>query len=324
MPISHQVLEELIANDKTLESAPSEFDRLGQVYRGKVRDNYTREKERVIIVSDRVSAFDRILGTIPLKGQILNGLATYWFDQSRELFPNHVIAVPDPQVLRAMECKPIPIEMVVRGYLTGVTSTSIWRAYERGDRQFCGHRLAEGLRKHEKLNNSIVTPSTKAPQGQHDRSVSKDQLFEAKLIDPQLFEELEAKCLALFAFGQQLATQRGLILVDTKYEMGIAPDGRVVLIDEVHTPDSSRYWYADSYEAALRDQVDPKSLDKEFLRRWLKDQGYEGEGHAPQLPQDIRVEFAVRYIETYERIVGSQFSPNLEEPIARIRRNLEI
>lgn len=324
MPVPREVLEELIHSNKTLHSMPTDFDRLGRAYHGKVRDNYTRDRERIIVVSDRVSAFDRVLGTIPLKGQILNCLAKYWFDQSNALFANHVLNVPDPQVMRAIECKPIPIEMVVRGFLTGVTSTSIWQAYERGDRQFCGHKLAQGLRKHEKLEKNIVTPSTKAPQGGHDSSVSKDELFAMNLIEPDLFEELEAKCLALFAFGQELAAQRGLVLVDTKYELGLASNGQILLIDEIHTPDSSRYWYAESYESALSKGEDPKSLDKEFLRRWLKTQGYGGDGPVPYLPLEIRAEAAIRYIETYELIVGAEFVPNLEDPAARIRKNLNI
>lgn len=322
MPVDDDILRAALRPAKTLGELGPQFDDLGRRYSGKVRENFTRDDERIIIVTDRVSAFDVVLGTIPFKGQVLNALTTHWFDVSGDLFPNHLLGVPDPQAMRCIECDPIPVEMVVRGYLTGVSSTSIWRAYDRGDREFCGHRLPEGLRKHQKLPRNIVTPSTKAPKGEHDESVSKDELFRRGLIEPHLFEQLEQQALALFDFGQRKAAERGMILVDTKYELGRTPDGRVVLIDEIHTPDSSRYWYADTYETAMANAEDPKSLDKEFLRRWLVEQGFDGHGEPPALTDEVRLEAARRYVETYEQLTGRTFEPDTEDPEPRLAKNL--
>jgi phosphoribosylaminoimidazole-succinocarboxamide synthase len=324
MPVALDVLTAAARPGGTLDAVPDRFDALGERYSGKVRENFTKNGERLIVVTDRVSAFDVVLGTIPFKGQILNGLARYWFELTAEIMPNHVIDVPDPQVMRAIECDPIEVEMVVRGYLTGVSSTSIWRAYERGDRTFCGHTLAQGMTKHQKLPRNIVTPSTKAPKGEHDQSVSKDVLFERGLIDPGTFEVLERQALALFAFGQETAAARGLILVDTKYELGRTPDGRIVLIDEIHTPDSSRYWYADSYDTTMASGADPKALDKEHVRRWLVEQGFTGDGTPPELPERLRIEAAQRYIETYERVTGRTFEPDTAPPALRLARNLQL
>lgn len=322
MPVSDALLRSALAPGGTLAALPPEFAALGQHYSGKVRENYTRDGERLIVVTDRISAFDVVLGTIPLKGQVLNGLAQHWFAATRDIFPNHVIDVPDPQAMRGVECRPIPVEFVVRGYLTGVSDTSIWRAYDAGRREFCGHHLPAGLRKHERLPDNILTPSTKAPKGEHDLSVSKDWLIAHGLIDAERFATLERRCLALFAAGQAIAAARGLILVDTKYELGVRDDGEVVLIDEIHTPDSSRYWYADSYPGAMARGEDPRSLDKEFLRRWLVEQGFRGDGPPPVLPDEIRLEAARRYIEVYELLTGRPFAADPEPPLPRLRRTL--
>ena len=322
MPVSDALLRSALAPGGTLAALPPEFAALGQHYSGKVRENYTRDHERLIVVTDRISAFDVVLGTIPLKGQVLNGLAQHWFAATAHLFPNHMLAVPDPQAMRVVECRPIPVEFVVRGYLTGVSDTSIWRAYDAGRREFCGHHLPAGLRKHERLPDNILTPSTKAPKGEHDLSVSKDWLIARGLIDAEQFATLERRCLALFAAGQAIAAARGLILVDTKYELGVRDDGEVVLIDEIHTPDSSRYWYADSYPGAMARGEDPRSLDKEFLRRWLVEQGFRGDGPPPALPDEIRLEAARRYIEVYELLTGRPFAADPEPPLPRLRRTL--
>ncbi len=324
MPVPIEVLQDAVEAERTLNDLDDGFGSLGEHYSGKVRENFSRDGERIIIVTDRVSAFDVVLGTIPFKGQVLNGLARYWFDLTKEVFPNHVIDVPDAQVMRAIECEPIHVEFVVRGYLTGVSSTSIWRAYEGGARSFCGHDLAEGMKKHQKLPENIVTPSTKAAKGEHDKSVSKNELFEMGVIEAEEFDRLEARCLELFAFGQRVAADRGMILVDTKYELGRKPDGEVVLIDEIHTPDSSRYWYADTYGQSMERGEAPKSLDKEFVRRWLVDQGYRGDGKPPALPAEIRVEAARRYIETFERLTGETFEPATQAPLPRIKAALGI
>ncbi|MGZ3439939.1 MAG: phosphoribosylaminoimidazolesuccinocarboxamide synthase [Polyangia bacterium] len=302
----------------------SDFPSLGTKYEGKVRDNYTKNGQRIIIVSDRLSAFDVVLCTIPFKGQVLNQLAAHWFEETKAIAPNHVIDVPDPVVTRAIECQPLPVEMVVRGYLTGVTKTSIWRNYEAGERSFGGVTLPEGMKKNEPLPKALITPTTKAEKGGHDENVTPAQLAERGLVDAATFEKLSKMCLELFAFGQKRAAERGLILVDTKYELGKTPDGRIVFIDEIHTPDSSRYWYADDYGQRLSRGEEPRSLDKEYVRRWYVDQGYNGSGTPPQIPDSVRVEAARRYIAAYEQVTGKFFVPDTEEPNARIRKNLGI
>jgi len=324
MPVSDSRLREALAPDRTLDVLPSAFDGLGERYSGKVRENFTVGAERTIIVSDRISAFDVVLGTIPFKGQILNGLARYWFEATADVADNHMIATPDPQAMQVHECTPVPVEFVVRAYLTGVSSTSIWRAYERGERDFCGHSLADGMVRHQRLPQPIVTPSTKAPKGEHDLSVSRSWLLGNGVLDAERFDALAAIALDLFAKGQALAAERGLILVDTKYEFGVDKDGTVRVIDEIHTPDSSRYWYADTYAAAMAEGADPRSLDKEFVRRWLVAEGFCGDGAPPVLPDSLRIEAARRYIETYERLTGQPFDPSAEAPLPRLRRNLGV
>lgn len=324
MPVDAQIIRDALDANRTLDELGPQFDRLGTRYSGKVRENFTRGDERIIVVTDRVSAFDVVLGTIPFKGQVLNAIATHWFELSESRFPNHLKSIPDPQAVLAVECQPVPVEIVVRGYLTGVTSTSIWRAYERGERTFCGHALPEGMHKHQKLPENIVTPSTKAAKGDHDESVSKDELYRRGLVDPATFEDLERRALELFAFGQAEAAKRGLLLVDTKYEIGRAPDGRILLIDEIHTPDSSRYWYLDAYEPALAKGEDPRALDKEFVRRWLVEQGYRGEGTPPPLSDEVRIEASRRYMEIAEVLTGRPFVPDLTPPEPRLAKNLGV
>jgi phosphoribosylaminoimidazole-succinocarboxamide synthase len=307
---------------RTLES--TNFPELGAKYEGKVRDCYTRDQRRIIVVTDRISAFDVVLGTIPWKGQVLNQIAAHWFELARSLVPNHLIEVPDPVVAVAVECKPLPVEFVMRSYLTGVTSTSIWRHYEQGLRTFCGHRLPDGMRKNQRLAAPLLTPSTKAEKGAHDESVSREQILERGQLGADEFDEAAAMCARLFAFGQAEAAKRGLILVDTKYEIGRRPDGTLCFIDEIHTPDSSRYWYADDYEARFARGEEPRGLDKEYVRRALTELGYRGEGPPPPLSAEIRREAARRYIALYELLTGKTFVADTEEPVARIRRHLGI
>ncbi|MBE7451566.1 MAG: phosphoribosylaminoimidazolesuccinocarboxamide synthase [Kofleriaceae bacterium] len=290
-------------------------------YDGKVRDCYidAARGERVIVVTDRLSAFDVVIGLIPFKGQVLNQMAQHWFEVTADLAPNHVLAVPDPNVMVVRECRPLAVELVMRAYLTGVTSTSIWRAYEQGARRFCGHDLPDGMRKNQPLPRPILTPSTKAAKGGHDVSVSADELLAQGEVSAAELEQAEAIAHRLFAFGQARAAERGLILADTKYEMGVLADGTVVVIDEIHTPDSSRYWHADDYEARLARGEEPRSLDKEYVRRWLAEQaGYTGDGPPPPLPDDVRVEAARRYIKSFELVTGRRFEPDPREPVARI------
>ena len=299
------------------------LDALGKKYEGKVRDNYTTaDGRRYIVVTDRISAFDRVLGTLPLKGQVLNRLAAFWFERTREVAPNHVISVPDPCVLEARECTPLPVEMVMRAYVTGVTSTSIWTHYQKGVRNFCGNQLPDGLRKNERLPTPILTPSTKAEKGDHDVSASREEILAMGRIDARDFDRAAEIARALFAYGQRWCAERGLILVDTKYEFGKDKSGEIVVIDEIHTPDSSRYWFADSYDERFSRGEDPESFDKEYVRRYLAGLGFKGDGPIPVIPDEVRVEAVRRYIEAYEKITGTAFVPDLEDPAVRIPRNL--
>jgi len=309
--------------DKTLEKTP--WSAIGgrrlPRYDGKVRDCYIdgERGERIIVVTDRLSAFDAVVGTIPFKGQVLNQLAQFWFEQTAAIAPNHMLRVPDPNVMVARECTPLPVELVMRAYLTGVTSTSIWYAYERGARTFCGHALPEGMKKNQPLPRPILTPSTKAAKGDHDISVSKDELLAMGRIAPEVFERAAAIAEKLFAAGQAHAAKQGLILADTKYEMGLDPAGTIVVIDEIHTPDSSRYWYADDYEARLARAEEPRSFDKEYVRRWLAGEAkWTGDGPPPLMPPEVRCEAARRYITSFEMVTGRSFVPDAREPVARI------
>ena len=290
-------------------------------YQGKVRDCYIDDArgERIIVVTDRLSAFDAVVGTIPFKGQVLNQIAQYWFEETKHVAPNHVLSMPDPNVAIVRECRPIAAEMVMRAYLTGVTSTSIWRAYERGERVFCGHKLPDGMKKNERLTHPILTPSTKAAKGDHDVSASRDELLAMGAVSPDEFDAAAAVAAALFEIGQRRAAERGLILADTKYEMGVTPDGDVVVIDEIHTPDSSRYWYADDYHERLASGEEPRSLDKEYVRRWLANEArWSGDGPPPVLTDEVRVEAARRYIKSYELVTGRPFVPDTADPVPRI------
>jgi phosphoribosylaminoimidazole-succinocarboxamide synthase len=299
-------------------------------YDGKVRDCLIdpARGERIIIVTDRLSAFDAVACTIPFKGQVLNQLAQFWFEHTRAIAPNHMIAVPDPNVMVVRECEPLPVEFVMRAYLTGSTSTSIWRAYETGARTYCGHRLPDGMRKNQPLPHAILTPTTKAPKGEHDVPVSRDELLAMGRITAELFDRAAELAAAVFAAGQRHAASRGLILADTKYEIGIdrsRPAGdQLVLIDEIHTPDSSRYWYADDFDARLARGDEPRSLDKDETRRWLASEGHwTGDGPPPVVPDAVRVEAARRYIAAYEIVTGRSFVPDTGDPVPRIAAALD-
>jgi len=293
--------------DHTLPS--TNYDDLGTRYQGKVRDTYEQDGTLILITSDRISAFDHVLPqTIPLKGQVLNQTAAYFFDATEDLVPNHVIDVPDPNVTVAKACSPVPIEFVVRGYLAG----HAWREYDAGARTLCGQSLPDGLRESEQLPDPILTPATKAEEG-HDEDITREEAIARTNLDSATFDQLRDWSLALFKRGTELAAEQGLILVDTKYEFGRTPEGNYVLIDEVHTPDSSRYYYRDGYEERLEKGVPQKQLSKEFVREWLMDHGFQGrEGEEmPDLPDDFRATVGERYIELYETVTGLDFEPDL-------------
>ena len=294
---------------------------LGKKYEGKVRDNYSFDGKRLIITTDRISAFDRVLCSIPFKGQVLNQTAAFWFEKTKHIIDNHVISVPDPNALLAKECELIPVEMVVRGYITGVTTTSAWYNYERGIRNFCGNILPEGLKKNQKLGKPIITPSTKAEKGLHDKSVSGEEILKRKLVDEKIYRQMEKAALALFDFGTKLVAKNNLILVDTKYEFGLH-DGKLMLIDEAHTPDSSRFWIKDTYDGLFSKGEEPQKLDKEYLRIWLSNKGFIGEGKIPEIPNEVKIEAAKRYIQAYEMITGKEFEAENEDVLERIEGNL--
>jgi phosphoribosylaminoimidazole-succinocarboxamide synthase len=301
----------------------TDFPSLGKKYEGKVRDNYTTPSgERILVVTDRISAFDRVLGTLPYKGQVLNALAVWWFEETKHIAPNHVIRVPDPNVLVGEECEPLKVEMIVRAYVTGNTSTSIWTHYNKGVREFAGHKLPDGLKKHQVLDKPILTPSTKAEHGDHDVTVSREEIIAMGAVTANDFDAAAEYAYALFKHGQKVCADRGLILVDTKYEFGRNKKGEIVVIDEIHTADSSRFWFAESYPEAFASGSDPKSFDKDYVRRWLGAQGYTGDGPVPNIPDEVRTEAAARYIKACDTIRGEPFVPDTQDPQSRLKRNL--
>ena len=291
---------------------------------GKVRVSYDLpDDRRLFITTDRLSAFDRIVAAVPRKGQVLNQLAWWWFQNTTDIVPNHAIAQPDPNVLIAVAASPLPVEVVVRGHITGVTSTSLWKRYAEGERVLYGHRLPEGLRKNQQLATPLITPTTKAEGGAHDEALTCAQVTEFGLLEPTLWDRVQEIALAVFAHGCGAAERAGLILADTKYEFGLAPDGSLLLIDEVHTPDSSRFWEASTYETRLAAGEEPESLDKEVVRRALADTGYKGDGDAPVLPDSVWSETSSRYVRAYERLTASTFEAGATPVRNRIVKNLE-
>lgn len=314
----------MLTHDELLEAIPHALGSVdivgwGEKDEGKVREIYRVPGRRLLITTDRVSAFDRVLGLIPYKGQVLNQLSVWWFEQTADIINNHVIAVPDPNVTIAREAEPLPVEIIVRGYITGVTKTSLWYLYDRGEKQPYGISLPDGLCKNDRLPQPVITPTTKAEKGGHDERLTREQILERRLVAPDLWQKVETAALSLFARGQEVAAHSGLILVDTKYEMGLI-DGELTLIDEIHTPDSSRYWIADTY----RPGTEPENFDKEFLRKWFADQGYRGDGRAPIMPAKFIARVAARYIAAYERLTGQEFVPGDQPAAARIAQNLRL
>jgi phosphoribosylaminoimidazole-succinocarboxamide synthase len=299
------------------------FPKQKSLYKGKVRDVYNINDELLImIVTDKISAFDYILPAgIPYKGQVLNQIASHFLDATSDIVPNWKIATPDPMVTIGKKCEPFAVEMIVRGYLTG----SSWRTYKKGVREICGVKIPDGMVEHQKFENPILTPTTKAEQGSHDEDISREEIISKGIVDKADYLELEQYSLALFKRGTEMAAKKGLILVDTKYEFG-KKDGKIYLIDEIHTPDSSRYFYADGYEQRQVKGEAQKQLSKEFVREWLMEKGFQGlEGQKmPVIPQDFISLVSERYIELYEQITGKKFvKEQLSNVSERIKKNID-
>lgn len=300
----------------------AEFRELPGFYRNKVRDAYRLpDRRRVLIATDRQSAFDQVLAAVPYKGQALTQTARYWFDETTDVCPNHVISYPDPNVVIVKDLDMLPIEMVVRSYITGSTDTSLWPMYERGQRVLYGQQFPEGMKKNQKLPKPIITPTTKIAQGGHDAPITPSEVLETQLVTTGQYYELAEKSLALFARGQELAAKKGLILVDTKYEFGLDEDGLIVVADEMHTPDSSRFWIAETYQKRFEAGEDPDSLDKEFLRLWIASQCDPYKDPIPKIPTETLIEFSNKFIALFERLTGLTFEkPDPSVPVrARIR-----
>ena len=291
--------------------------KIGKKYRGKVRDTYDLGDQLLLVTTDRQSAFDRVLAAIPFKGQVLNLTSAWWFEKTKHILPNHVISIPDPNITLAKKCTVFPVEFVVRGYITGTTNTSLWTQYNKGVRQYCGHTFPEGLRKNQKLSSPVLTPTTK--DAVSDRPISPQEIIQEKLMTEEEWAIASSAALRLFEFGVETAKQHGLILVDTKYELGKDADGNIVIVDELHTPDSSRYWLSDSYKQRFANHQEPENIDKEFLRLWFAehcDPYHDKE--LPKAPDELVIALASRYIQLYEQITDKPFSfPEQQESVPK-------
>ena len=300
------------------------FQGIGERKVGKVRDIYISPDKIILVSTDRHSSFDRIIAHIPFKGEVLNQISAFWFDQTKDIIQNHVVSVPDSNVLIAKKCTVIPIECIVRGYITGSTNTSLWTIYKSGQRDFGNFVLPEGMTKNQKLDEPVFTPTTKSDE--HDRPITPAEIVSEGILTKEMTDELERVAKAVFKRGQEIALSKGLILVDTKYEFGMDENGKLTLIDEVHTPDSSRYWKADTYQARLDQGLEPEYFDKEFLRLWFKDNcDPYNDAVLPEAPADLVAELSRRYIEIYETITGKPFVHDFSTPLLeRISKNLGI
>lgn len=315
-------------DQKSIESMlPKAFMGLGPTaserHSGKVRDWYAlADGTRLMVTTDRISAFDRIVSAVPWKGQVLNELSAWWNAKTADIAPNHLVSVPDPNVSIVREASPLPVEVIVRGYITGVTSTALWRRYSEGERSIYGYEFPEGLLKNQRLPKPIITPTTKAEAGQHDERLTVAEVTGKGYVDRKTWDRAMEIALALFARGAEVAEAAGLILVDTKYELGIGPDGEVMLIDEIHTPDSSRFWKRGSYAARLAEGREPELFDKEFVRMRYADIGYRGDGEIPALPDSVWAQTGLLYQEAYELLTGKAFVPAAYPAAERIMENL--
>lgn len=293
----------------------------GKKYSGKVRDFFLIEGERILITTDRISAFDVILGYIPYKGAVLNLLAEFWFKKTADIIQNHVISVPDPNVTIGKNATPIPIEMVVRGYISGITNTSIWGSYQAGERIIYGIKFPEGLQKNQKLPKPVITPTTKAEAG-HDERLIEEEILKKRIVSPKIWKQMKQAALKLFERGTKICKRAGIILVDTKYEFGLDNKGKLILIDEIHTPDSSRFWIKKTYIERFKKGEEPENFDKEFLRLWYANKGYKGDGKPPKMSASLQKAVSKRYIAVYEKITGKKFT-KFKYPIEkRIMKNL--
>ncbi|MDP7179835.1 MAG: phosphoribosylaminoimidazolesuccinocarboxamide synthase [Candidatus Woesearchaeota archaeon] len=300
----------------------TDFPKLGKKYKGKVRDVYKDEEKLFLISTDRQSAFDRNLANIPFKGQVLTQTSAFWFENTKDIVQNHVLDIPDPNVVVCRPLTVFPVEVVVRGYITGVTSTSAWTAYEKGEREFCGNLLPEGLKKNQKFQSPIITPTTKSDE--HDEKISAEEIVKQQLMTQEQWDFVADKALKLFQRGTKIAEKNGLILVDTKYEFGFNKEGKIFLIDEIHTPDSSRYWIKSSYENRMMANEEPENIDKEFLRLWFKENcdPYKDET-LPEAPEELIIELSKRYIQLFEMITGKEFISGVGDVKERIETNLK-
>ena len=298
------------------------FKNLGEKYVGKVRDVYNQDDKVILISTDRYSAFDRNLALIPRKGQVLTQVSKFWFENTKDIVQNHVIDFPDPNVVVGKKCAVLPVEMVVRGYITGVTGTALWILYQKGQRDFSDFVLPDGMKKNQKLDQPVLTPTTKFEA--HDRPLTSKIILEEKIMVPEVWQKVSEITLKLFARGQELALERGLILVDTKYEFGLNEDGEVMLIDEIHTPDSSRYWQANSYQERINQGLEPENFDKEFLRLWFKEHcdPYKDK-ILPPAPAEMVAELSRRYVQICEQITGVPFVAETGDIEKRIENNLK-
>ena len=317
----------MISQNELIELLPSAFGEsnlpLSGKQTGKVRDWYNLpDGKRLILTTDRLSAFDRILARVPYKGQVLNQLSAWWFDQMQDVVPNHILSIPDPNAAVVTEVEPLLVEVVVRGYISGVTTTALWYRYNLGEREIYGYTFPEGLKKNQALPEPIITPTTKGGETGHDERLTCAEVVSKGILDACTWDQVQAAALAIFRRGQQIAQEAGLILVDTKYEFGRASDGRILLIDEVHTPDSSRFWKADTYESRIAAGQEPENFDKEFVRLAYAELGYRGDGEIPSVSDSLWAAASERYIAIYEMLTGETFVPGSYPVEARLRDNL--
>jgi phosphoribosylaminoimidazole-succinocarboxamide synthase len=297
------------------------FPKLGKKKSGKVRDWFVKSHLRILIATDRISAFDKVLGAVPFRGAVLNKLSEFHFEETRDIVPNHMIGVIDPNVMLVSEVQALPVEVIVRGYITGVTDTSLWKKYSQGERIIYGIKFPNGLVKNQKLKKPLITPTTRETgPGGHDEPITAKEILKQKLVPAKIWKQIEKVAIKLFERGSQIAEKGGFILADTKYEFGLDRQERLILIDEIHTPDSSRLWFKKTYKERFNKGQEVENYDKEIMRFWFKEHGYSGKGKAPKMPSDLVAKIATRYIEVYEMITGQKFDIDLSiSPNQRIQ-----